>query len=78
MAVSPDQKPVEYYDEKAGAFRGLVIDYFEEISEITGLQFRFVVRGDKKATAQALADGSLQLIASVVEKTASRISPRSR
>lgn len=65
VAVSPDMKPYEYYDSESDSFRGLVIEYFERISEMTGLQFNFVKRQGQTQTTNALNNGEVQLIASI-------------
>lgn len=65
VAVSPDMKPYEYYDAKSGSFGGLVIEYFERISKMTGLQFNYVQRQGQTETINALNNGEVQLIASI-------------
>ncbi|MDO5574614.1 MAG: transporter substrate-binding domain-containing protein [bacterium] len=67
VAISTDMKPTEYYDSKTNTFRGLVVDYFEKISKITGIQFQYVARGDKKEIIHALEDGTVQIIATITE-----------
>lgn len=67
VAVATDMKPTEYYDTSTNTFRGLAIDYFEKISEITGIKFQYVARKDKNETIKALEDGKVQLIATVTE-----------
>ena len=65
VVVSPDMKPYEYYDSESGTFGGLVIEYFEKISEMTGLQFNYVQRLGQTETINALNSGEVQLIASI-------------
>ena len=67
VAVSTDMNPIEYYDSKTNAFRGLAVDYFEKISEITGIKFQYVARGDKDEMIKALKDGTVQTVASITE-----------
>lgn len=67
VAVSTDMNPLEYYDSKTNSFHGLVVDYFDKISEITGIKFQYVARGDKNETIKALEDGTVQVIATVTE-----------
>ena len=67
VAVSTDMRPTECYDGATDSFSGLVIDYFEKISEMTGLRFQYVARGAKDELIQALEDGSVQVVASVTE-----------
>lgn len=67
VAVATDMKPTEYYDASTNTFRGLVIDYFEKISKITGIKFKYVARGDKDATIKSLKEGRVQIIATVTE-----------
>ena len=72
VAVSPDMKPYEYYDEKTDTFGGFVIAYFDRIHEITGLTFQFVVRGETDITAEELRSGKLWLIASVASNNGAK------
>ena len=58
-------KPYEYYDAQSGSFGGLVIEYFEKVSEITGLQFNYVQRQGQTETIDALNSGEVQLVASL-------------
>ena len=67
VAVSTDMSPIEYYDENSKSFKGLVVNYFDRISEITGLKFQFVERGDEKSIKQALEDNTIQLLATATE-----------
>lgn len=67
VAVSTDMKPIEYYDSKTNTFHGLVIDYFEKISGITGIKFQYVARGDKNEIIKSLEDGTVQIVASITE-----------
>lgn len=47
VAGSPDNYPVEYYDEDLKAYRGMIPDLLGEISERSGVNFVYI-NGDKK------------------------------
>ena len=64
-------KPYEYYDRSSGSYKGLVIDYFDKISKITGLEFKFVMRGNEKDTKDKLENGEIQLLSSNADSSAS-------
>lgn len=64
-------KPYEYYDRSSGSYKGLVIDYFDKISKITGLEFKFVMRGNEKDTKDKLENGEIQLLSSTADSSAS-------
>lgn len=42
VAVQSDRKPVSYYDENSGTYRGIAIDIAEEISKNLGIRFRYI------------------------------------
>lgn len=47
VAGSPDKYPIEYYDDEAKAYLGVIPDLLSEISERSGLDFVYI-NGDKK------------------------------
>ena len=67
VAVATDISSIENYDADTDSFSGLVVDYFEKISEMTGLKFQYVARGNQDEIVQALEDGALQVVGSVTE-----------
>lgn len=42
IAVYTDRKPVSYYDEKTGTYKGIAIDIANELSEKIGIKFEYV------------------------------------
>lgn len=67
VAISSDMKPMEYYDSETDSFRGIVVDSYQVISENTGLQFRFVMRGGADELKAELEQEDVLLIGSVVD-----------
>ncbi|MDD3412357.1 MAG: ATP-binding protein, partial [Eubacteriales bacterium] len=65
IALCTDLAPVEYYDQSAGAYRGIVPDSLERIAQYTGLTFHYVPRGDMDTLRAKLAVGQVQAVASV-------------
>ena len=51
VAGSTDNYPLEYYDRQAGEFRGFFPALLEEISEDTGMEFRYVEPSSKEELA---------------------------
>ncbi len=47
VAGSPDNYPVEYYDEDTKSYKGVIPDLLNKISEYSGLNFVYI-NGDKK------------------------------
>ncbi|MBQ9119815.1 MAG: transporter substrate-binding domain-containing protein [Lachnospiraceae bacterium] len=62
VALSVDMSPIEYYDEKSGTYRGIVVDTFDAIHQITGLQFRFVAKEQREELQRQMKDDEVQLI----------------
>ena len=67
VAVSVDMAPIEYYDEGSGGFKGVAIDLYGRISEMTGLSFRFVQRPDAPALIAKMESGELQLVGALAQ-----------
>ena len=54
VAGSTDNYPLEYYDRQAGEFRGFFPALLEEISEDTGMEFRYVEPSSKEEQVRNL------------------------
>ncbi len=67
VALSVDMNPIEYYDEKTGTYRGIVVDTFEKISETTGLKFHYVSKPSQSELEQLMRSGEVQLIGLVAD-----------
>ena len=67
VAVSVDMAPIEYYDEKTGAYRGVTIDLYRRITEMTGLQFNFVQRMDEAVLIAEMEHGEVQLVGALAQ-----------
>lgn len=67
IAGNPDLYPLEYYDEEAKSYRGILPEFFEEVSEKTGIEFIYVSAG-KENRQQELAENRKVDIISVYEK----------
>lgn len=70
VAASVDMAPIEYYDERAGAFSGTTVDLYRRISELTGLRFRFVRREDAPALIAQMESGEVQLVGALAQNPA--------
>ena len=66
VAISTDMSPVEYYDDKSGTYKGIVVDALKTVSDYTGLTFEFAPRQSATVLNSQLQTGQIQLISSVV------------
>jgi len=69
--IDPDWMPVEAYDPLQKKHVGIVADYFDMISEITGLKFELFVTNNWSETLQAFKAKQVDLI-SCISKTPNR------
>ena len=67
VAISVDMAPIEYYDGGTGAFRGVTIDLYRRIAEMTGLRFRFVRREDAPIMLAQMERGEVQLVGALAK-----------
>ncbi len=65
VAISANMAPMEYYDEEDKCFKGIVVDTYDELSECTGLQFKFVERKSVEEVKAAMNDGKVTILGSV-------------
>lgn len=66
VAISTDMSPVEYYDEKSGTYKGIVVDALKTVSDYSGLTFEFIPRQSATVLNSQLQTGQIQLVSSVV------------
>lgn len=52
VAFDPCWMPIEYLDSATGAYSGMMSMVFQELTDITGIRFRFVSKGTFNATKQ--------------------------
>lgn len=51
-------KPFEYYNEKKGIYEGIIPDVLKEVSEVTGIEFEYVVTKDRWSIKDSEIDGN--------------------
>lgn len=62
VAVAEDMGPFEYFNKDSRSYRGITIDLFERISQMTGLKFKFVRRENTEALLKQMEHGQVQLV----------------
>ena len=67
VAVAADMAPIEYFDADANEFRGLTIDLYNKISELTGLKFKFVRRGNAESLLPQMESGKVNLVGALAQ-----------
>ena len=67
VAVSMDMAPIECYDGETGSFKGVTVDLYERIAEMTGLEFRFVQRRDAPELIGQMERGEVQLVGTLAQ-----------
>lgn len=65
VAVSGNRAPIQDYDEKTGAFSGIIIDILGEMSERSGLRFEYIAVESEEALRQMLSEGKCDVVAGV-------------
>ncbi|MDD3367821.1 MAG: transporter substrate-binding domain-containing protein [Lachnospiraceae bacterium] len=75
IALFTDMRPMEYYDETAGKFRGIVPDSLEQISAYTGLKFHYIAREDASKLCKQLEDDTIQAVGAVTASSAQGTMP---
>ena len=67
VSLTADMKPESSINPKTGEFEGIIPDLFDLISKATGLEFRFVKRGDTDTLYQDIQEKRIDIIAPVAD-----------
>ena len=67
VAGSPDNYPVEYYDEDSEEYKGVIPDFLGEISLRTGIDFVYI-NGDKKDKNQLAKNLQVEIVSCIDEQ----------
>ncbi|MGN0483796.1 MAG: transporter substrate-binding domain-containing protein [Lachnospiraceae bacterium] len=66
VAVDPDWAPMSYYEKKSGKYKGIIIDFFDRISQDTGIQFQYVADEGPKKNKRDMRTGKIDLLSCVI------------
>lgn len=66
VAISEEMEPLEYFDQEERHYAGIVMDFYNLISEYTGLEFMFVARGEEETLKAQIKEDEVQLIGSMI------------
>lgn len=69
IAVSPDMKPVQYFNEKSNSYQGIVVDFLSTIANTTDLNIVFVQRNDYDILLDEINQGKVIGIATLVDNS---------
>lgn len=62
VSVSPNKGPLQYLDTKTAKLKGISVDYFEELSRMTGLQFHYVNGKDVESILLMMQEGEISIV----------------
>lgn len=65
IAGNPDLYPIEYYDSSTDAYKGLLPDIFNEISEKTGINFTYISAGTSNEQKNLYQNNQVEIVSAI-------------
>ncbi len=65
VGVNGDRAPFAEYDEKTGTFQGICVDVLNEISNNSGLKFKYVIQEPGVKTVDMISSGAYDIVCGI-------------